>query len=54
MEKRAGRYRYQLLIQSDDRGSLHNTLNIVTPNLGKLTAAKRVRWSLDIDPMDSY
>jgi len=54
MERRAGRYRYQLLIQADERNNLHNMLNAVMPKLGALTTAKRVRWSLDIDPVDSY
>jgi len=54
MERRAGRFRYQLLIQASERSSLHKLLYVVTPKLGALTHAKRVRWSLDIDPVDSY
>jgi len=54
MERRAGRYRYQLLIQADERSNLHKLLYVVSPKLGTLPDAKRVRWSLDIDPVDSY
>ncbi len=54
MERRAGRYRYQLLIQCAERGRLHHALATVIPQLGTLNAAKRVRWSVDVDPVDSY
>jgi len=52
MEKRAGRYRAQLLIQADDRARLHNFLRQWLPHLGKLPQAKKVRWSIDVDAME--
>ena len=54
MEKRAGRYRAQLILQSEQRKDLHQLLKQWIPGLGKQKTASRVRWSLDIDPQDMY
>ena len=52
MEKRAGRYRAQLLIQADNRAQLHNFLRHWLPQLSQLPQAKKVRWSIDVDAME--
>ncbi|MEJ2761164.1 MAG: primosomal protein N', partial [Gammaproteobacteria bacterium] len=52
MEKRAGRFRFQLLIQSSHRTALHNALQPWSEELETLDSARRVRWSLDVDPQD--
>ncbi|NOX42814.1 MAG: primosomal protein N' [Gammaproteobacteria bacterium] len=54
MEKRAGRYRAQLLLQSSTRASLHQLLQHWTPRLETLKQARKVRWSLDVDPMEMF
>jgi primosomal protein N' (replication factor Y) len=54
MERRAGRWRAQLLVQSGKRAPLHEFLDGWVRALGGLKEAKRVRWSLDIDPADLY
>lgn len=54
MAKRAGFYRYQLLFQSNNRPELHALLDKLVPNIEKLKLAKKVRWSLDVDPVDLY
>ena len=54
MEKRAGRYRAQLILQSSERKALHPVLKQWLPGLSKQKSANRVRWSLDIDPQDMY
>ena len=54
MAKRAGRFRYQLLLQSNKRQDLHNLLDLLMPKIGKMKLAKKVRWSLDVDPVDLY
>jgi primosomal protein N' (replication factor Y) len=54
MERRAGRYRYQLMLQGSDRRPLHRFLNWWVPQLGNLSGARKVRWSIDIDPYDTY
>jgi primosomal protein N' (replication factor Y) len=50
MEKRAGRYRAQLLLQADTRSALQQMLGIWVPLLQNLGPARKVRWSLDVDP----
>lgn len=54
MERRAGRYRYQLLLQSHEREPLHTLLDQLIPEITKLRESRQVRWSLDVDPVDLY
>ncbi len=54
MERRAGRYRAQLLIQATQRVKLQNLLKQWVPQLETLKDARKVRWSIDIDPIDTY
>jgi primosomal protein N' (replication factor Y) len=52
MERRAGRYRAQLLLQAEQRGDLHRLLDTWLPQLDGLPGARKVRWSIDVDPME--
>lgn len=54
MERRAGRYRAQLLVQSSQRSNLHAMLDRWLERLAEEKTAARVRWSLDVDPIDLY
>jgi primosomal protein N' (replication factor Y) len=54
MERRAGRYRAQLLVQANARAPLHKLLNYWTAALEKMPAGRAVRWSLDVDPIDLF
>ncbi|MFN2308703.1 MAG: primosomal protein N' [Gammaproteobacteria bacterium] len=54
MERRAGRFRAQLLLVAPDRGRLHHLLAAWIPRLGELKTARRVRWSIDVDPVDLF
>ena len=54
MARRAGLYRYQLLFQNTKRQELHVLLDALIPEIAKLKQAKKVRWSLDVDPVDLY
>ncbi len=52
MEKRAGRFRYQLLLQAGQRKPLHELLAALLQQFADDPAARRVRWSVDVDPID--
>jgi primosomal protein N' (replication factor Y) len=54
MERRAGRWRAQLLVTSDRRAALHSFLDRWAPLLDELPAARRNRWSLEVDPAELY
>ena len=54
MARKAGRYRTQLLIQSGDRKSLHALLTILRPALEAEPTARKVRWSIDVDPIELF
>ncbi len=52
MERRAGRFRAQLLVQCDERAPLHGLLKPWLAELETLKSGRRVRWSLDVDPQE--
>jgi primosomal protein N' (replication factor Y) len=52
MERKAGRYRFQLLLQAGNRASLARALRPWAQKLEELPHARKVRWSLDVDPQD--
>ena len=54
MERRAGRYRAQLLLLAAQRALLQQALATALPALYELRQARRVRWSLDVDPAETY
>ncbi|HEY5682584.1 MAG TPA: primosomal protein N' [Sulfuricaulis sp.] len=54
MERRAGRYRAQMLVQSSHRPPLHDFLGQWVMQLSEAKFAKKTRWSLDVDPVDMY
>ncbi|MDH3309418.1 MAG: primosomal protein N' [Gammaproteobacteria bacterium] len=54
MERRAGRYRAQMLVQSSRRAPLHDFLEQWVMQLSEAKFSKKTRWSLDVDPLDMY
>nr|WP_284060363.1 primosomal protein N' [Pseudomonas sp. NW5] len=54
MERRAGRYRAQLLLQASSRAELHRLLGPWVLALESLPGSRTVRWSLDVDPVDLF
>jgi primosomal protein N' (replication factor Y) len=54
MAKRAGRYHAQLLIEATDRTALHRFLDAWLPLVESLPGAHRVRWALDVDPIEIF
>ena len=58
MERRAGKYRAQLLISGQQRSQLNASLvawlDYLAENKEARKLASSVRWSLDVDPIDLY
>lgn len=52
MEKRAGRFRYLLQIDADERATLGPLLSAVATQLENHRDSRRVRWSIDVDPQE--
>ncbi len=52
MTRRAGRYRSQLFVESERRKALHRFLKSWLAQLEGISFARRVRWSLDVDPQE--
>ncbi|MDZ7828527.1 MAG: primosomal protein N' [Halofilum sp. (in: g-proteobacteria)] len=53
MERLAGRYRAQLALQSPTRKPLHAVLRVLRPWLEAAPDARKVRWSIDVDPVET-
>jgi primosomal protein N' (replication factor Y) len=54
MEKRDKVYHYQLLLWSYQRAQLHQALAQLTHFLSTAKNARAVRWSVDVDPYDTF
>ena len=54
MARRAGKARGQILLDAPQRAPLHAALHDWLPRLYALKSARKVRWSLDVDPTDLY
>ena len=52
MERRAGRFRAQLLLECPQRGPLHQLLSAWLPLVDALPRPRRVRCALDVDPVE--
>jgi primosomal protein N' (replication factor Y) len=52
MEKRAGKYRAQLLVQAGSRKARHNCLKQLTRQEKNIPNKRSVRWSIDVDPVE--
>ena len=54
MARRADRHHAQLLLESGERASLHRFLQQWVPVIETLPTARRVRWALDVDPLELF
>ena len=54
MARRAGRARGQMLLSAAQRPALQTALTAWVPRLYQLKSARKVRWSIDVDPVDLY
>ena len=54
MPKRAGMHRAQVVMSARERRRLHAALEIALTAIYQLPEARKVRWSLDVDPIDLY
>ena len=54
MERRAGHYRAQLLLHAPSHGPLQRLLAQWIPLLEETPIARKVRWALDVDPLELF
>jgi len=54
MERRAGMFRAQLLMQAPGHAPLQRLLACWLPRVEELPEARKVRWSLDVDPLELF
>ncbi|SCB95205.1 primosomal protein N' [Gilliamella intestini] len=51
--KKAGYYRWQLLLQHTNRQQLQKILDQLLMDINKWTETSKVKWSIDVDPIDN-
>ena len=54
MVRRAGRHHAQLLVESRERALLQRFLQDWLPQVEQLESGRRLRWALDVDPLDVF
>jgi primosomal protein N' (replication factor Y) len=54
MTRRAGVHRAQLLLRAAQAQTLQKMLSSAIPQLEQLPETKRIRWSLDVDPVELF
>ncbi len=54
MERRAGRFRAQLLLHAPTHTALQRLFTRWLPAVEELPEARKVRWSLDVDPLELF
>lgn len=52
IERKAGMYQNQLIIIASNRGLIQQQLNTWTQLIQQLPLAKRVRWDIEVDPLE--
>ncbi|QSA99182.1 primosomal protein N' [Methylococcus sp. EFPC2] len=52
LTRQAGRWRWQYLMQCEQRAPLHTLIDDILQRLPAVPEHRRVRWSVDIDPID--
>ncbi|MDX1795790.1 MAG: helicase-related protein, partial [Hydrogenovibrio sp.] len=52
MLRKQGRFRYQLLLQANQRGILHHWLGSLESRIYAHPLSQKVRWSIDVDPQE--
>jgi primosomal protein N' (replication factor Y) len=54
MARRAGYFRAQLVLRADNRGDLHRALQLLTGTADQHPLSSKLRWSVDVDPVDMF
>ncbi|MDX2163847.1 MAG: primosomal protein N' [Gammaproteobacteria bacterium] len=54
MQKKAGKHRANLLLQANSRSAIKNHLNKLIDHLSEIQVKQRVRWSIDVDPVEFF
>ena len=52
LERKAGKYRWQLHLYSRHRAALHHALTELLPVLDRWPLSRKIKWQLDIDALD--
>ncbi len=54
MEKKAGQFRAFILLVANQRGLFTQSIETYLNHIDTLTETRKVRWSIDVDPIDNF
>jgi primosomal protein N' (replication factor Y) len=54
MQRRAGKFRAQLLLRAPTRAAAQQAAHLLVETAQQLPARSDLRWSIDIDPQDVF
>jgi primosomal protein N' (replication factor Y) (superfamily II helicase) len=54
MQRRAGKYRCQLLLTAPDRRSVQAAASLLVANAETMSKKQGLNWTIDIDPQDVF
>lgn len=52
LERKAGKYRWQLHLYSKQRPALHQALHQLLPEISRWPLSRKIKWQLDVDALD--
>lgn len=52
LERKAGKFRWQLQLYARDRKALHQALTLLLHDFGQHALIRQLKWQLDVDPLD--
>jgi primosomal protein N' (replication factor Y) len=54
MQRRAGKFRYQLILLAEDRRVAQLAADLLVTQAEAIPARRGLKWSIDVDPQDLY
>ena len=54
MERKADKFRHLLVVASKDRRDLHETISLIISAAETSPNSNKIRWSVDVDPIDMF
>ena len=54
MQRRAGKFRYQLILLAEDRRAAQLAADLLVAQAEATPARRGLKWSIDVDPQDLY
>jgi primosomal protein N' (replication factor Y) len=54
MQRRAGKFRSQMMVMASSRKDAHNAATLLVAAAQRLPTRQQMKWSIDVDPQDTF